>query len=156
LQLFLFFTACLLCELLSPSSLAIRSFSRDFCSCIRLCQCIFGFSLFLEVVAGSKWMFKYVRLNLCIICFCNHLVRLLERTVPFLDPFLTLCLYFHTVLFCFGFIVWEPTHFPFVGSFTLSFFWIMSENDRLMSSPFLIQLGKKKKSFVVVIDTKIY
>jgi hypothetical protein len=98
LQLFLFFTACLLCELLSPSSLAIRSFSRDFCNCIsvgpslfssldfRLCQCIFGFSLFLEVVAGSKWMFKYVRLNLCIICFCNHIVRLLERTVPFFGP----------------------------------------------------------------------
>jgi hypothetical protein len=111
---------------------------------------------FWKLLPVPKWMFKYVRLNLCIICFCNHLVRLLERTVPFLDPFLTLCLYFHTVLFCFGFIVWEPTHFPFVGSFTLSFFWIMSENDRLMSSPFLIQLGKKKKSFVVVIDTKIY
>jgi hypothetical protein len=153
------FSLLVCCGSYSPSSLAIRSFSRDFCNCIsvgpslfssldfRLCQCIFGFSLFLEVVVGSKWMFKYVRLNLCIICFCNYLVRLLERTVPFFGPIsYALFIFSH---FCFGSIVWEPTHFPFVGSSTLSFFWIMSENDHPMSSPFLIQLGKKKKSFVV-------
>jgi hypothetical protein len=34
LQLFLFFAACLLCVLLSHSSLAIRSFSGDFCNWI--------------------------------------------------------------------------------------------------------------------------
>lgn len=52
--------------------------------------------------------------------------------------FSTLYDYFSTDLVCFWSIVKEPTLFSFIGSSTLSSFWIKSVYD-----PFLIQLKKK-------------
>lgn len=69
-SLYLYFAGFVFCGLLSPSSSVFRSSSGDFCNricigtsllfshCIRLWHCIFDFSLFLMVVAFSKWGFK--------------------------------------------------------------------------------------------------